>query len=192
MELHEFRESVDIDLICPTTESYRAVRETVTQQTLGSLVRGPLNYAREVRVTRDKLSTAIGLEVPVKLEVINFANWNIGIEDSPIVAVPVVDREACFAMKLTAANDRGMAEPYKDVVDLIAMQRWWGSIPAAAIREAQRHYGSKVVDKAEAAIRHFDDLPRETRRDVALALKLDEAILRGCAERQSPNRAPRI
>lgn len=84
--------------------------------------------------------------------------------------VPVLDRCACFATKLTAANDRGLAAPYKDVVDLIVMRACWGEIPAAAIEEAERHYGAAVLPKAKAAIARFLALPADDKRSTAVAL----------------------
>jgi hypothetical protein len=35
LELDEYRESVDIDLLCPNKDAYRAVREQVTNLSLG-------------------------------------------------------------------------------------------------------------------------------------------------------------
>lgn len=82
----------------------------------------------------------------------------------------MLNRTACFATKLTAANDRGLAAPYKDAINLIVMRAGWGEIPADAIREAERHYGRAALTKAEAAIAHFLDLPEAAKRQAAMAL----------------------
>jgi len=175
MELDEYRESVDIDLICPSTASFRAVRETVSDGSLGALARLPMRLAREVRTTRDKVVTAVELTgQAVKLEVICFADWDIGIMDHPLFPVPVLNRTACFATKLAAANDRGRAPPYKDVVDLIVMRAGWGEFPTEAVKEAERHYGKGVLPKAEAAIAHFLALPDDERQRVARSLGMQE------------------
>jgi hypothetical protein len=159
LELDEYRESVDIDLICPSTASYRAVRQTIGEHDLGALLRLPVTLAREVRTTRDKVVTAIEhAGHVVKLEIISFADWQLGMVDHPLFPIPVLDQAACFTSKLTAANDRGRAPPYKDVVDLIVMQAYWGAIPDAAVREAERHYGRTVLPRAQAAIAHFLEL----------------------------------
>jgi len=48
MELDEFRESVEIDFVCPSIESYRAVRSTVSSSRFGNLVNGDLELVREI------------------------------------------------------------------------------------------------------------------------------------------------
>ena len=175
LELDEYRESVGIDLICPSTASYRAVRQTVGGHDLGALLRLPVRLAREVRTTWDKVVTAIEhAGHVVKLEIICFADWHLATEHHPLLPVPVLNHTACFTTKLTAANDRGRAAPYKDVVDLIVMQTHWGDIPEAAIREAERHYGPTVLAKAEAAIAHFLDLPDADHRKTARALGMED------------------
>lgn len=171
LELDEYRESIDIDFFCPSTASYKAVRETVDEQGLGALLRSPLTFAREIRTTRDKVVTAIAHGgQAIKLEIIAFVDWRLGTVTHPLFPVPVLDRAACFATKLTAANDRGLAAPYKDVIDLIMMRAGWGEIPEEAIREAERHYSKAVLTKAEAAIEHFLQLPDSAKRQAAVAL----------------------
>lgn len=53
LELNEYRESVDIDFICPNKDSYRAVRSEVTNQSLGNLVLEDFDYPRDIRADRD-------------------------------------------------------------------------------------------------------------------------------------------
>ena len=171
MEINEYRESSDIDFLCPTTASYRAVREVVNNQGLGRILRYPLVFAREVRADRYGVRTAIehGGHV-IKLEFLSFEDWNLNIVDHPLFPVPVLDQSACFTTKLTAANDRGLAAPYKDVFDLLAMRAHWGDPPARAVAEAERHYGQSVVPKADQAIAHFLALPATEKRKAAAAL----------------------
>ena len=45
LEIDEYRESVDIDFLCPDMASYRAVREQVTNISLGCLVNTEFNYS---------------------------------------------------------------------------------------------------------------------------------------------------
>lgn len=171
LELGEYRESVDIDFFCPSTASYQAVREVVGERSLGALLRSPVEFAREIRTTRDKVVTAIvHAGQAIKLEILGFPDWHMDTVRHPMFPVPVLDRTACFATKLTAANDRGFAAPYKDAIDLIVMRAGWGEIPTEAIREAERHYGSAVLAKAEAAIEHFLGLPGTEKRQAAIAL----------------------
>jgi Nucleotidyl transferase AbiEii toxin, Type IV TA system len=175
LELDEYRESIDIDFFCPSTASYRAVRQVVSASGLGALLRAPLNFAREVKTLRDKVVTAIIYAGhTIKIEIIAFPDWRIDMVDLPLFPVPVLDRNACFATKLTAANDRGYAAPYKDVIDLIVMREHWGAIPDQAIVEAERHYGSRVLERAEIAIERFLALPAGDRRRAAVALGMEE------------------
>ena len=59
--------------------------------------------------------------------------------------MPVLDRVPCFYTKLLANADRKLTEPYKDIFDILAMYKAWGSIPQQAISLAEQHYGLKVV-----------------------------------------------
>ena len=71
MELDEFRESVDIDFVCPSIESYRAVRSAVSPSSFGDLVNGELELIREIRADRYGVRTAIKVnDTPIKLEFI--------------------------------------------------------------------------------------------------------------------------
>jgi len=49
MELDEYRESMDIDLLCADIAGYRTIRTGITDSSLGPLVVQPLPLAREVR-----------------------------------------------------------------------------------------------------------------------------------------------
>ena len=46
LELSEYRESIDIDFLCPDKQSYRAVRHEVTEYSLGNLVKNDFSYPR--------------------------------------------------------------------------------------------------------------------------------------------------
>lgn len=178
MEIDEYRESTDIDFICPTTDSYRAVREIVSNVGLGRMLRSPLDLAREIRVDRYGARTAIrhGGHT-IKMEILSFDDWNIQVVSHPLFPVPVLDQSACFATKLTATNDRGFVAPYKDVFDLLAMRAYWGEIPASAIAEAERHYGRSVMSVAERAIAQFLALPETARRNAAESLGIEADFL---------------
>ena len=55
----EFRESRDIDFLCSDRAGFRKLRETVTNESLGSIARKPIKLAREVRADRDGIRTFI-------------------------------------------------------------------------------------------------------------------------------------
>ena len=162
----------------PTTDSYRAVREAVNSHGLGRILRESLVFAREVLADRYGVRTVIEYGGhKIKLEFLSFENWNLPIIEHPFFPVPVLDQSACFTTKLTAANDRGLAAPYKDVFDLLAMCVYWGKPPARAIAEAERHYGRSVIPKAEQAVLQFLALPESGRRKAAEALGIEAGFL---------------
>lgn len=147
LELGEFRESVDIDFLCPNKESYRAVREQVTNINLGNLVKEEFTYLRDVRADRDAVRTVIDYQgTKIKLEFVSFDNYDLSATiDKSQFPVPFLDQTSCFYTKLLANADRKLIEPYKDIFDILAMFNAWGSIPEQAISLAESHYGKKVI-----------------------------------------------
>ncbi len=177
MELGEYRESLDIDFICPSTSSYRAVRQVVSTSDLGSLLNSPLTLLREIRMDRYGIRTAIehsGLSI--KLEFLAFEDWNLPSAQHELFAVPVLDQSACFTTKLTAACDRGFAHPFKDVIDLMAMISRWGAAPPDAVQEAERHYGPNLMATVARVIEQVRGLDGPKQADVVTALALDPAF----------------
>ncbi len=53
MALGEYRESRDIDFLCSGRDGVRALRETVTDRSLGGVLRRELELLREVRTDRE-------------------------------------------------------------------------------------------------------------------------------------------
>lgn len=147
LELDEYRESVDIDFLCPNKQSYRAVRSSVTNVRLNKLVNEEFHYPREIRADRDAVRTIIKHEgVNIKLEFVSFADYDLKLEnDTNKFVVPYLDRASCFYTKLLANSDRKLQEPYKDIFDLLAMYKVWGNIPEGAIKLAEAHYGEAVI-----------------------------------------------
>jgi len=147
LELDEFRESIDIDFLCPNRDSYRAVREQVTNLSLGKLVKKDFTYIRDIRADRDAVRTVIEHKnTRIKLEFVSFDNYDLtSCYDVNKFPVPFLDKNSCFYTKLLANADRKLVEPYKDVFDIVAMYKAWGSIPEQAIKSAEKHYGKKVI-----------------------------------------------
>lgn len=150
LELDEFRESVDIDLFCIGKEAYRAARSTVTNCSFGKLLHQgstlPLWDNRDIRADRDAIRALLdGPQRPIKLEIINFANERL-LPDTQqkCFPVPCVNREGCFATKLTANADR-YQNHIKDILDLCMMRREWGPIPPSAWDIACDQYGQRVI-----------------------------------------------
>lgn len=150
LELHEFRESVDIDLFCIGRHSFRAARSSVNNVSFGSLLLPGENLnllpGREIRADRDAIRAALeGPETPIKLEIIRFENEAITSDNKKdLFPIPCVSHEGCFATKLTANADR-FSDGIKDILDLCMMRREWGEIPSQAWAIACDEYGEEVI-----------------------------------------------
>jgi len=151
LELNEYRESVDIDFLCRDKDSFRAVREQVTNVSLGELVHEDFVYKREIFFDRYGVRTLLDVDgVIIKLEFISFENYNLksgsySSTSSVQFPVPYIDRNSCFCTKLLANADRYNDKPYKDIFDLVVMSHEWGGIPEESLQEAYSHYGRKTV-----------------------------------------------
>lgn len=147
LELGEFRESVDIDFLCPDKKSYRVVREQVSNTSLGLLVKDEFKYLRDIRADRDAVRTVIAYQgINIKVEFISCDNYDLSaITDTALFPVPFLDHTSCFYTKLLANADRKLVEPFKDIFDILAMFDAWGAIPELAIILAESHYGKKVI-----------------------------------------------
>lgn len=157
LEIDEYRESIDIDFLCQDKSSYRAVREQVTNLTLGELVIKDFTYAREIRSSRDSVITLLDCSgEKIKLEFVCFDNYELTRgEDQSLFPVPYIDHTSCFYTKLLSNADRALSPPYKDVLDIVAMVWKWGSIPEEALEHARSHYSTDVDRKLARALEHM-------------------------------------
>ncbi|GAB7225146.1 hypothetical protein VoSk93_43670 [Vibrio owensii] len=116
---------------------------------------------REIRADRDAVRTVIKVSgTAIKLEFVSFDNYDLTYEfNSATFPVPVLSQESCFYTKLLANADRMLVSPYKDIFDILAMYRAWGSIPKNAIVLAEGHYGEKTV--VPYLIRALEDIIRK-------------------------------
>ena len=144
LELKEYRESIDIDFICPNKASYKAVRNEVCNKSLGNLVTKDFNYIRDIRSDRDAVRTAIEIDgTPIKLEFVSFADYELTKSTEDAFVVPYLDIKSCYVNKLLANADR--FTEYKDILDLMAMFHYWGDIPDESWNIAADHYTYKTL-----------------------------------------------
>jgi len=156
LELSEYRESVDIDFLCPDKHSYRAVREQVMSNTFGSLVRRDFSYPREIMFGRDKVYTVIDFNnTLIKVEILNCDSYDLQVETGSLFPVPYLSRESCFYTKLLANADRAKMPPYKDIIDLLMMYRCWGDIPESSLDKARCHYGDIALKSLISSLEHI-------------------------------------
>jgi len=189
LELDEFRESVDIDFLCPNKEAYRAVREQVSNLTLGQLVKQDFHYVREVRADRDAVRTLIKYQnTIIKLEFVSFDNYELGFEyNLDKFPVPFLEQTSCFYTKLLANSDRKLTEPFKDIFDILAMYRVWGKIPEQAIVCAESHYGQKVVIPdlilaLKDVLKRPDMYKRVAQKNLNMKQQWRESLINDCAK----------
>lgn len=160
LEINEYRESIDIDFLCPNKKSFKSVREQVSSSSLGELVKEDFRYAREIRFDRDAVRTVIDHEdTIIKLEFVSFDDYDLKwISNKELFPVPFLDHNSCFYTKLLANSDRKLVYPYKDIIDLLAMRSEWGGIPQESIDNAINHYGRKtVIGSLIQALKHIQE-----------------------------------
>lgn len=148
MTLGEYRESRDIDFLCSSRTGFRALRETVTNQSLGAIFRRSVDLAREVRADRDGIRTFLSVnDVPIKFEIILEARIDLEGAIDETLGIATLRRECAIAEKLLANADRGLDESTlsRDLVDLAFLSAHAGRAPIeAGIEIAEQAYGTAI------------------------------------------------
>jgi hypothetical protein len=157
MDLGEYRESADIDLLCSSREGYRDLRSTVQNDSLGDIASGKLVLAREVIADRYGIRTFVALGgEKIKFEIVNEGRIDLSGSFHPELHVLCLSRVSCFAEKFLANDDRWSDEAFlsRDVIDLAFMIEGWGMDAALEGCDAARDaYGNSVEASARAAAR---------------------------------------
>lgn len=151
MALGEYRESADIDLLCADRDGYRALRSTVNDKSLGRIMRGRIQLAREVIADRYGIRTFVQMgDEKIKFEIVSEGRIAIAGGMAPGCPIPVLTPVSCFAEKFLANADRWNDEYFlgRDVIDLAFMATAWDLDDAAAGLERARDAYGKVVDDA--------------------------------------------
>lgn len=135
LSLAEYRESLAIDFLCASNEGYRLLRNTISQDSLGALLKAPIQHLREVRADRYGIRTVLEVDgTPVKVGIVREARIEIQGCPHPVFHVPTLSHEDMQAEKLLANADRGLDKPTmnRDIIDLAMMIDHRGAIPDAA------------------------------------------------------------
>ncbi len=146
--LDEYRVSVDVDFICASPDGYRRLRNIVTQDSLGALLKQPVPHLREVRADRYGIRTFLAIDdTPIKVEIVSEGRVPVSGVRDPILPVPYLSREDMVAEKLLANTDRGLDRSTfsRDMIDIAMMVRQWGDIPKSAWDKARAAYGESVT-----------------------------------------------
>jgi hypothetical protein len=182
LELNEFRESRDIDFLCSSRKGFRMLRETVTPNSLGALVREPLHFAREVRADRDGIRTFVDINsVRIKFEMVLEARIDLAGFMNAALGVPVLDVDHMVAEKFLANADRGQDESVhaRDLIDLAFLAAAHGKHamqPGFAI--ATGAYGDVIATQLTASIKAFGSSRVMADRHINALGITDKATLR--------------
>jgi hypothetical protein len=76
LQFGEYRVSRDIDFLCSNRAGFRMLRETVTERSLGAIVREPVTLARDVRADRD------GIRTFIEISELHFGKPTLRLRDS--------------------------------------------------------------------------------------------------------------
>lgn len=147
LSLGEYRESVDVDFLCSSMDGYRALRNTITNASLGRILSGPVELAREVRADRYGIRTFVRVDgVPIKFEIVSEGRIDISGSMNLLFGVPTLSREDMYAEKLLANADRcgDLSVLSRDAIDLAMLIEHWGAIPEEAWVKARRPYGESI------------------------------------------------
>jgi hypothetical protein len=177
MELDEYRESLDIDLLCADIQGYRAIRSTVSDHSLGSLLSVPLLLAREVRADRYGIRTFFDLDgVKIKFEIVSEGRINLKATKVDKLTILSLDRISCFSEKLLANADRwgDKSVMSRDIIDIAFMVSHWGVIPQEAFAIAESAYGKVIRNNLVNAVTLLQDDPVYRKNCVELLDICDE------------------
>lgn len=159
LALDEYRESADIDFLCSSRIGYRDLRSTIDSRSLGEIVRGPIQLAREVVADRYGIRTFVESDgAKIKFEIVSEGRIDLSGSMDGGLRVPCLDQASCFAEKFLANDDRWADESVlsRDVIDLAYMTEGWrpdeflkGALAAHAA------YGDSIERSARAAAKRL-------------------------------------
>lgn len=161
MTYDEYRESRDVDFLCSNRAGFRVLREQVTQQSLGGILRSRLPLARDVRADRDGIRTFFEVEgARIKFEILLEARLDLDGGMDPTFGVPTLSSRCAVAEKLLANADRGLDESvmFRDLVDLAFVTVHAGkTVLLEGLELAEQAYGAAVKRSLRLAIEAFRD-----------------------------------
>ncbi len=145
--LNEYRESVDVDLLCASHEGYRTLCNAVNKNSLGPLLTQALPLARAVRADRYGIRTFLMVDdVPIKFEIVREDRIPLQAQTHPGIPILTLSQVDMFAEKLLANTDRwaDRSTTSRDIIDLAMMVHHWGPIPPSAWLKVEDAYGASA------------------------------------------------
>ena len=193
LQLGEYRESLDIDFICSTREGFRALRNTVTPESLGEVSKGRLTLAREVVSDQYGIRTRVLVDdVPIKFEIIQESRIDVIGAPSTKFGVPLIASWDAQAEKLLANADRGAdrSTHFRDMIDLAFTIDAWGWPGESTWQKVGLAYGEHVVRSFEIARARLCDgvTLREALKALGISLNYEEKLMAalGCGQQSKP------
>lgn len=181
MTLGEYRESRDIDFLCSRRAGMRMLRETVTNRSLGRVLRSTVKLARDVRMDRDGIRTFFVVDdVRLKFEIVFESRIDLDGALDRVLGVPILHPAHAVAEKLLANADRGLDESTlaRDLVDLaFAAVRHGRPVFDAGLGIAEEAYGAAVRRYLDASLTAFRQRARSKHCMASLGIE-DTATLR--------------
>jgi hypothetical protein len=158
----EYRESKDIDFLCPVGAGYRLLRQEVARVGYDALFKSQ----KDITLRGDIRANQYGIRFPVaiddtiiKFEIVCEGRISFGKPIyHPWSVVPCLNQIDSCAEKLLANADRwnDTSVESRDLIDL-AIQRIAAPLPPAAIDKAESAY--PVIEPLHKAIRYFHSHP---------------------------------
>lgn len=159
MSFGEYRESRDIDFLCSSRTGFKALREEVTEQSLGRMLDRRLELAREVRADRDGIRTFFIVDgIRLKFEILLEGRIDLAGAMDHAFGVPVLALEVALAEKFLANADRGLDDSTlsRDLVDLAFCAAHVGKGPLqAGLTIAEEAYGKAIRRHLDQALDAF-------------------------------------
>lgn len=160
LSLDEYRESRDIDFLCSSRKGFRLLRETVSENSLGALVRKPIVLARELRIDRDGIRGFLKhADARIKFEIVLEARIDLSGRLDKRLGVPVLSPECVAAEKFLANADRGLdtSTSSRDLIDLAFLAAAHGvEALEPGLRLAESAYGKEVKRRLAAVLGVFE------------------------------------
>ena len=152
LSLNEYRESVGVNFLCSSIDGYRALRNTITNTSLGYIISQPVELARDVRADRYGIRTFVRVDgVPIKFEIVSEGRIDIAGGMDHLLGIFTLAREDMYVEKLLANADRcgDLSVASRDAIDLAMLIEHWGAIPEEAWAKARKVY-CQAIDMSYA------------------------------------------
>jgi len=180
---NEYRQSKDIDFVCPVGTGYRELRNKIDSKSYNIIFNkfDDIKLPREIKIDQYGVRFLVLVdETPIKFEI--FAEARIQLENPTFYEwcpAPCLSFEDCCAEKLLANADRwnDTSIESRDLIDL-AILRLQSELPKSAVQKAEQAYA--VIEPLKKALNKFQSSPKYREKCFsALEIENREAVIDG-------------